>query len=94
MSRDRVGVETKHTAARKGLQILRFSVISTTRKLKPGTWLGIILEKEMSSNELIQYLNVLGYNTFRLMPDLTSICKAVERRNMDNLQKKKVIKTN
>ncbi|NLZ67365.1 MAG: FRG domain-containing protein [Clostridiaceae bacterium] len=43
--------------------------------------------------ELIHYLDVLGYNTFRLMPDLTSICEAVKRRNMDNLQKKKVIKT-
>ncbi|MGI6348302.1 MAG: FRG domain-containing protein [Eubacteriales bacterium] len=34
-------------------------------------------------NDLIQYLDVLGYNTFRLMPDLSSICEAVKRRNID-----------
>ena len=33
--------------------------------------------------KLIQYLDVLGYNTFRLMPDLSSICEAVKRRNID-----------
>ncbi len=34
-------------------------------------------------NELNQYLDTLGYNTFRLMPDLSSICEAVKRRNLD-----------
>ena len=34
-------------------------------------------------DELIGYLDVLGYNTFRLMPDLSSICQAVERRLLD-----------
>lgn len=34
-------------------------------------------------NELIKYLDILGYNTFRLMPDLSSICEAVKRRNVD-----------
>ncbi len=39
-------------------------------------------------NELIQYLDTLGYNTFRLMPDLSSICEAVKRRNIDERSKK------
>lgn len=39
-------------------------------------------------NELIQYLDILGYNTFRLMPDLTSICEAVKRRNVDERTEK------
>lgn len=34
-------------------------------------------------NELIKYLDILGYNTFRLMPDLSSICEAVRRRIID-----------
>lgn len=34
-------------------------------------------------DELIKYLDVLGYNTFRLMPDLSSICEAVKRRVID-----------
>ena len=34
-------------------------------------------------DELIKYLDVLGYNTFRLMPDLSSICGAVKRRVID-----------
>ena len=39
-------------------------------------------------NELIQYLDTLGYNTFRLMPDLSSICEAVKRRNVDERTEK------
>lgn len=31
--------------------------------------------------KLQSYLDTLGYNTFRLMPDLNSICEAVKRRN-------------
>lgn len=40
-------------------------------------------------DKLIQYLDTLGFNTFRLMPDLSSICGAIKRRNIDkrsNLQ--------
>lgn len=44
-------------------------------------------------NELIDYLDILGYNTFRLMPDLSSICEAVKRRVIDErLNKKDVLK--
>ena len=42
-------------------------------------------------DDLIQYLDTLGYNTFRLMPDLSSICKAVERRNIDERSKKRTL---
>ena len=42
----------------------------------------IMIHKDLR-NELIQYLDTLGYNTFRLMPDLSSICEAVKRRNLD-----------
>ena len=42
----------------------------------------IMIHKDLR-NELIQYLDTLGYNTFRLMPDLSSICEAVQRRNVD-----------
>lgn len=38
--------------------------------------------------ELIRYLDILGYNTFRLMPDLSSICEAVKRRNVDERAEK------
>lgn len=43
-------------------------------------------------NELMQYLDTLGYNTFRLMPDLSSICEAVKRRNVDGRTEKTAIK--
>ncbi len=32
---------------------------------------------------LLEYLDSLGFNTFRLMPDLVSICYAVKKRNKD-----------
>jgi len=34
-------------------------------------------------NDLLKYLDTLGYNTFRLMPDLASICSAVTQRVKD-----------
>ena len=39
-------------------------------------------------NDLIRYLDTLGYNTFRLMPDLSSICEAIKRRNLDERTEK------
>ena len=47
----------------------------------------IMIHKDLR-NELIQYLDTLGYNTFRLMPDLCSICEAVKRRNVDERTEK------
>ena len=37
---------------------------------------------------LLQYLDTLGYNTFRLMPDLSSICDAINQEVKDKKQKK------
>lgn len=31
-------------------------------------------------SELLNYLDTLGYNTFRLMPDLRSVCEAIRRK--------------
>jgi hypothetical protein len=47
----------------------------------------ITIHKDLR-NELIQYLDTLGYNTFRLMPDLSSICEAVKRRILDERTEK------
>ena len=33
---------------------------------------------------LLRYLDTLGLNAFRLMPDLSSVCAAVERKVKDN----------
>ena len=30
--------------------------------------------------ELLDYLDTLGYNTFRLMPDLSSVCEAIKNK--------------
>ena len=31
-------------------------------------------------NQLLAYLDTLGYNTYRLMPDLSSVCLAITRK--------------
>ena len=38
-----------------------------------------ILIDKCIRNEIIKYLEVLGFNTFRLMPDLTSVCYAIKK---------------
>jgi len=40
----------------------------------------VIMVNKNIRNELLQYLDTLGINAFRLMPDLSSVCKAVERK--------------
>ena len=47
----------------------------------------IKIHKDFRS-DLNQYLDTLGYNTFRLMPDLSSICGAVKRRIIDERKNK------
>lgn len=42
-----------------------------------------IMVHKILRNDLIMYLDTLGYNTFRLMPDLSSICEAIKRRIID-----------
>jgi hypothetical protein len=39
-------------------------------------------------DELQIYLNTIGINAFRLMPDLTSVCEAVERQVKEKRNKK------
>lgn len=50
----------------------------------------IMIHKDLR-NDLIQFLDTLGYNTFRLMPDLSSICSAVKRRVLDERTEKSEI---
>lgn len=40
-----------------------------------------IMIHKVHREKLQSYLDTLGYNTFRLMPDLNSICEAVKRKN-------------
>ena len=35
-------------------------------------------------DDLLEYLDGLGFNAFRLMPDLASICKYLKKRDMNN----------
>ena len=39
-------------------------------------------------DSLLTYLDTLGINAFRIMPDLSSVCEAVERRVKDNRKSK------
>jgi len=39
--------------------------------------------------DLLKYLDTLGFNAFRLMPDLASICYAVKRKVIDERAEKK-----
>lgn len=52
---------------------------------------GVIKIHKDLRDDLIQYLDTLGYNTFRLMPDLSSICSAVKRRIIDERKNKSTI---
>lgn len=42
----------------------------------------LLIHKELR-DDLNQYLDTLGYNTYRLMPDLSSICEAIKRKHLD-----------
>lgn len=39
-------------------------------------------------NELLQYLDTMGYNTFRLNPDIGSVCEAIKQKYKENRVKK------
>ncbi len=43
----------------------------------------VIMIHKNFREDIVQYLDTLGYNAFRLMPDLSSICEAVKRRVID-----------
>ena len=38
--------------------------------------------------ELLEYLDTIGINTFRLMPDIQSVCTAVKRKVVEERQAK------
>lgn len=50
----------------------------------------IKIDKKLRS-PLLNYLDVLGYNAFRLMPDLTNVCKAITRNIIDERQEKSTL---
>ena len=60
----------------------------------------LILIHKDARDELLEYLDTMGFNSFRLMPDLQSVCYAIkrkyteERRVSSSQHKKKVVMTN
>lgn len=48
---------------------------------------GIIKISKDIRDELQAYLDTIGINSYRLMPDLSSVCEAVERKVRDNRTK-------
>lgn len=48
----------------------------------------VVMIHKTFRQELMNYLDTLGFNTFRLMPDLSSICEAVKRRAIDERSRK------
>ena len=44
----------------------------------------LIMIHENMRPQLRKYLDTLGFNSFRLMPDLASICEAVKRKTIDD----------
>lgn len=38
--------------------------------------------------DLLKYLDTLGFSTFRLMPDLASVCYAVKKKVIDERSEK------
>lgn len=47
----------------------------------------LMIHKDLR-DDLLQYLDTLGYNAFRLMPDLVSTCEAIKRKNIDERTRK------
>ncbi len=45
----------------------------------------IMIHKDLRT-ELLRYLDTIGFSTFRLMPDLASVCYAVKRKVIDERQ--------
>ncbi len=58
---------------------------------------GLIMIHKDARDELLEYLNTIGLTSFRLMPDLQSVCNAIkrkyteERRGSTSQHKKKVV---
>lgn len=47
----------------------------------------VMVHKDLRS-ELLEYLDTLGFSTFRLMPDLASVCYAIKRKVIDERMEK------
>jgi len=47
----------------------------------------IMIHKDIR-DELLEYLDTIGINTFRLMPDIQSVCSAVKRKVIEDRQAK------
>ena len=52
---------------------------------------GLIKINSELREELQTYLDTIGINSYRLMPDLSSVCEAVERKIKDNKLKKSTL---
>ena len=52
---------------------------------------GVIKINKELREELQIYLDTIGINSYRLMPDLSSVCEAVERKIRDNRTKKSLL---
>ena len=48
----------------------------------------VVMVHKSHREKLMKYLDTMGYNTFRLMPDLSSICQAIKRRAIDDRTEK------
>lgn len=51
----------------------------------------LIKIKKDLRNDLLAYLNTIGINAFRIMPDLPSVCEAVERKVKDSRSAKSTL---
>jgi len=69
----------------QGLFMLPLSLNSDEhlRLIKKNTF-SIKIHKSIRG-ELLEYLDTLGYNTFRLMPDLPNVCAAITQRVQDRV---------
>ncbi len=72
----------------QGLFMICFSLDPTKHRLIIENNTHLIKIDKRIRDELQMYLNTIGINAFRLMPDLTSVCEAVERQVKEKRNKK------
>lgn len=68
----------------QGLFMIPYSLDQKEHQAILDSNTSIIMIHEDLRPELRKYLNTLGFNSFRLMPDLASICEAVKRKTIDD----------
>lgn len=59
--------------------------------LIPYTQIEAKANEMLPDNELLAYLDTIGINAFRIMPDLPSVCEAVERKVKDSRSAKSTL---